>query len=196
VRQYTRAVQAFLRRFPQVKRFTAWDEPDWIYRPRLARRPRLAAGYFNALVGACHFRCKVLAGDVYEGAGRLRRWLRAYIPSLRYNPAGWALHNYFDVRSHTTSQLRTILSLTSGPIWLDEISGVEVRGHWPFPHHQSVEAAARDERFLFRLPRRFHRISRIYHYQWQDIGAFWDSGLLNPDGSPRPAYYVVKAATR
>ncbi|HZE15481.1 MAG TPA: hypothetical protein VE197_07090, partial [Mycobacterium sp.] len=34
-RVYRTAVRAFLREFPQVKTYTAWNEPDWIYRPRL-----------------------------------------------------------------------------------------------------------------------------------------------------------------
>ena len=196
VGQYTRAVRAFIRMFPQVKRFAPWNEPDWVYRPRLAGRPKLAAAYFNALDRNCNH-CTVLAGELYIGAGSLGRWLRTYIKGLRYRPSGWALHNYFDVRGHTTSQLRAMLSLTHGPIWLDEISGVERRLHWPFPMNQSVQAAAGDERFLFSLPRRFHRVSRIYHYQWRAIPtAGWDSGLLFPDGSPRPAYYVVARAGR
>jgi hypothetical protein len=198
VGQYTRAVKAFVQRFPWVKRFTAWDEPDWVYRPALARHPRLAAAYFNALVRNCHG-CTVLAGefsDQRRGAD-LRRWVREYTKALRYRPKGWALHNYVDIRGHNTGQLRALLSVTRGPIWLTEISGVVHRGHWPFPYYQPPSAAGRDERFLFSLPRRFHRITRIYHYQWREVpGVGWDSGLLNADGSPRPAYFVVKSAAR
>jgi hypothetical protein len=90
-----------------------------------------------------------------------------------------------------------MLRFTSGPIWLTEISGVERRGHWQYPN-QSAKAAANDEKFLFSLPQRFHRVARIYHYEWQgtkpspDTG--WDSGLLYPNGTPRPAYYVVAKA--
>jgi hypothetical protein len=194
VAQYTNAVRAFLHRFPAVTRYTAWNEPDWPYRS-LSRHPRLAASYFNALHQQCHG-CVVLAGDVFLPAGGLGPWLRSYRAGLRYQPAGWALHNYHDVRTHTTGQLQTLLGLTSGPVWLDEISGVERRGHWQFPN-QSDAAAARDERFLFSLPRRFHRVSRIYHYEWQGVStAGWDSGLIAPNGSKRPAYFVVKSAAR
>jgi hypothetical protein len=194
VGKYTHAIKAFIHRFPEVKRYTAWNEPDWIYRS-LSRRPLLAASFFNSLAHNCHH-CTALAGDVYLPAKQLEPWLRAYKKGLDVRPSGWALHNYDDIRSHATSQLRVMLKLTSGPIWLDEISGVENRGHWKFPHHQSDNAAARDETFLFSLPHRFHRISRIYHYVWQATrGAGWDSGLLAPDGTIRPAYYVVARAT-
>jgi hypothetical protein len=196
---YTRAIRAFIRAVPEVKVYTPWNEPDWIYRPPLAYNPALAASYFNAMVRYCH-RCTIVAGDLYLPARQLGPWIRAYKRHLKARPAAWALHNYYDVRTHTTAQLRTMLALTSGPIWLTEISGVERRGHWQYAN-QSVVAAGRDEKFLFSLPRRFPRVTRIYHYEWQGtrpspyIG--WDSGLLYPNGTPRPAYFVVaKAAGR
>jgi hypothetical protein len=185
-------VNAFIHRFPSVTRYTPWNEPDWVYRS-ISRHPGLAASFFNALAKSCRH-CMVIAGDLYLPASQLGPWLRAYIKGLRYQPAGWALHNYYDVRAHSTSQLRTMLKLTSGPIWLDEISGVERRGHWQYAN-QSAAAAARDEKFLFSLARRFPRVSRIYHYMWRaSLIAGWDSGLISASASVRPAYYVVKAA--
>jgi hypothetical protein len=194
VRQYTKAIEAFIRKFPKVKRFTPWNEPDWIYRS-ISRHPAQAAAFFNAMVRHCRH-CTILAGDVYLPARQLGPWVRAYAKGLRFRPAGWALHNYNDVRTHTTSQLTTLMKLTRGPIWLDEISGVEHRGHWQYPN-QSAAAAGRDEKFLFSLPQRFKRISRIYHYQWQapPLSNLWDSALLAANGTPRPAYYVLKGAS-
>ena len=192
VRQYTAAVVAFIHKFPRVKRYTPWNEPDWVYRS-LSKHPLLAASFFNALVRHCRG-CTVLAGDLYLPAKQLGPWVRTYVKGLRFRPAGWALNNYYDVRSLTTSQLTTLMKLTKGPIWLDEISGVEDRGHWQYKN-QSPAAAARDEKFLFSLPRRFKRITHIYHYQWQSSTiAGWDSGLISPSGSIWPAYYVVKSA--
>jgi hypothetical protein len=195
--QYAAAIKVFVRDFPQVKTYSAWNEPDWVYRPMLANNPRLAASYYNALVKYCRG-CTVAAGDLYLPAAQLGPWIRSYKRYLGARPNVWALHNYYDVRTHTTSQLRTMESLTTGPIWLTEISGVERRGHWQYPN-QSVTAAARDEAFLFGLPKRFPRITRIYHYEWRGTRPSpttgWDSGLLYPNGTPRPAYYVVARAT-
>ena len=204
VGQYKSAIAKFMKDFPKVRTYAAWNEPDWIYRPKLANNPALAASYFNALHQLCP-RCTDVAGEVYlptsttkyTGRWTLGPWLRVYAHALRYHPSAWALHNYYDVRSHTTSQLRTMQSLTSGPIWLTEIAGIERRGHWQFKN-ETTAAAARDEAFLFSLPNRFHRVARIYHYDWfgtvdgPDTG--WDSGLLNPNGTPRPAYNVVAKA--
>lgn len=197
VRQYTAAVKAFIHKFRTVKLYTAWNEPDWIYRS-LSRNPGLAAAYFNALVRVCH-RCTVAAGELYRPVSDgLAAWIRAYKRGLRYRPKVWALHPYDDVRSHTTSQIRTLERYIGGAqIWLTEISGLIRRGHWQFKN-QSPAAANRDERFLFALPKRFHRITAIYHYQWQGTvdgpHTGWDSGLIGPRGVPRPAYWTVKNA--
>jgi hypothetical protein len=188
--RYGRAVRAFISMFPQVRRYTAWNEPDWRSGP-VARHPQLAAAYFNALRAACRG-CIVLAGDVFLPAQQLRPWLARYVKALKSAPIGWALHNYRDVREHSTKQLRVLMSLTRGPIWLDETGGVLRRGDWST---QSPGAAAGDERFLLSLAHRYPRISRIYHYQWQTAPTdTWDSALISANGTPRPAYQVFAAA--
>ena len=193
---YTAAIKAFIQDFPQVKLYTPWNEPDWVYRPGLARHPALAASYYNALVANCRG-CTVAAGDLYLPNPQLGSYIRQYRRYLHGRPKAWALHNYYDVRTHTTGQLRTLQSLTSGQIWLTEISGVLRRGHWQF-RNQSAAAAGRDESFLFSLPKRFHRLARIYHYQWQGElagpNSGWDSGLLSAFGATRPSYNAVKKA--
>jgi Glycosyl hydrolase catalytic core len=199
VTQYEAAIKPFLKAFPKIKDYTAWNEPDFSYRS-LARNPALAANYFNALYDLCHG-CTLLAGDVYlpatgtariDGAlATLGPWLKQYVKGLHHKPSGWALHDYTEVRAHNTSQIKILASMTSGPIWLDETGGVLRRGHWQYKN-QSASAAAKDEQFLLSLTSKYHRIARIYHYQWQaDPAAGWDSGLLAANGQPRPAYTVL-----
>jgi polysaccharide biosynthesis protein PslG len=193
---YTAAIKAFLHDFPEIKNYTPWNEPDWIYRPRLAYNPALAASYFNALIRWCHH-CTVAAGDVYLPNPQLGSWIRAYKRYLNATPKGWAIHNYYDVRTFSSGQIRTLQSLTSGQIWLTEIGGVIRRGHWQYGN-QSPAAAGRDEGYLFSMPSKFHRITRIYHYQWQGTvdtpSTGWDSGLIGPGGVPRPAYWPLAQA--
>jgi hypothetical protein len=197
VSEYRGAIKAFLHDFPSVKVYTPWNEPDFIYRS-LSSNPWLAAQYFNVLIRWCHH-CTIVAGDVYRPASDgLASWVRAYRRALHARPGAWALHPYDDVRAHTTAQIRAFVSAIGrgAHIWLDEISGVERRGHWPWPN-QAPNGANRDERYLFALPMRFHQITRIYHYQWQaENAAPWDSGLLGPQGKPRPAYYTFANAVR
>jgi hypothetical protein len=204
VSQYKTAVNAFMKDFPQIKLYTAWNEPDFSYRT-LARNPALAANYFNSLYEMCHG-CTVLAGDVYlpttgaatidHSVARLGPWLQAYVKGLHHRPAGWALHDYTEIRARNTSQLHTLMSMTSGPIWLDETGGVLRRGHWQY-RNQTASAAAKDEQYLLSLTKRYHRIARIYHYEWQgNTSAGWDSGLIDPNGQTRPAYTVLLNWTR
>lgn len=193
---YAAAVKAFIRDVPQVKDYGPWNEPEFPYRS-LSRHPSLAASYFNTMVGLCH-RCTIVAGDVFLPANQgLGRWLSAYKRGLRHTPAVWAIHPYNDVRGHKTSQISTLERIAHPrQIWLDEISGVLRRGHWPYKN-QSANAANRDEQFLFRLPKRFHNITRIYHYEWQGVaGEGWDSGLLGFNGKPRPAYWTFANAVK
>jgi hypothetical protein len=194
---YTAAIKAFIHDFPKVKLYTAWNEPDWIYRPGLAKHPALAASYFNALIRYCRG-CTVAAGDVYLPNPQLGAWLRSYKRYLAATPKAWALHNYYDVRSHTAGQLKTLESVArTGQIWLTEIGGVIRRGHWQY-RNQTPAAAGRDESYLFSLPRKYGRVTRIYHYQWMGTvdtpSTGWDSGLIGPQGSPRPAYWPLASA--
>jgi hypothetical protein len=193
---YTGAIKAFLHDFPQVKTYTPWNEPDWIYRPALANNPRLAASYFNTLAFWCH-RCTIVAGDVYRPVSQnLAGWVRTYARALHARPKAWAIHPYDDIRAHTTSQIRALESVTSGAIWLTEISGVERRGHCGCPNLSPARANV-DERFLFSLPKRDHRIQRLYHYQFQaTLASPWDSGLLGPQGKARPAYWTFANALK
>lgn len=199
VSEYTRAIKAFIRDFPTVKQYVPWNEPDWNFRS-LSRHPLLAAAYYNALVKACGKGCTIVAGELYLDARHLGPWIRAYEKGLHYRPKAWALHPYDDIQGHSTAQIRTMLKyMTPGSqLWLTEISGVVLRGHWHGNHilRQSTAKQASDERFLFSLPRMFPRITRIYHYQWQATPGYWDSALLNSNGTARPAYYVLKAAAR
>ncbi len=202
VNEYTKAVKAFRKRFPKITYYTAWNEPDFPYY-KLSRKPRLAAKYFNALYKLCRRHCTVLAGDVFLPAtgpsapvinhsqARLGKWLPGYIKGLHHRPAGWALHDYTEIRGRNTKQLHTLMRLTRGPIWLDETGGVIRRGHWIYKN-QSAARAGKDESYLLSLSKRYHRIARIYHYQWAAVRtAGWDSALLDTKGRPRAAYWVV-----
>ncbi len=196
VHQYSVAVHAFMKRFPQVHQFTAWNEPDFPY-VKLAHDPRLAAQFYNQLVFASmgHHNT-VVAGDMFMPAPQLGAYLRQYVRYLAVRPSAWALHDYRDIRGRSTAQLTTFERYTKGPIWLDETGGIERRGHWTYKN-QSAAAAAKDEQWLFNLPSRFHRISYIFHYQWQAVpSAGWDSGLIDASGHERPAYSVVAKYTR
>jgi hypothetical protein len=62
----------------------------------------------------------------------------------------------------------------------------------------SERRAARATKYMFRLARSYRRIKRLYIYSWwgERRGARFDAGLVNPDGSTRRAYRVVKRHLR
>jgi hypothetical protein len=59
---------------------------------------------------------------------------------------------------------------------------------------------------MFRLAERYDtrrrglrsRITRLFVYTWFGAppGARFDAGLVDPDGTPRPAYFVVRRHSR
>jgi hypothetical protein len=82
-----------------------------------------------------------------------------------------------------------------GNIWLTETGGV-VKFADTFPYNE--QRAARATKYMFKLARSSRRIKRLYIYSWlgEQRGARFDAGLVNPDGSARPAYHVVRRAIK
>jgi hypothetical protein len=189
-RTYLRCVQAFRARYPQVRDFNPWNEPNHSSQPTF-RHPKKAAGFYNAMRRACPS-CNVAAGDVLDWS-HLVRWLEKYRAHLRGRPRLWSMHNYLDVnrpRSWRRSGTRTMLRLTRGTLWITETAGV-VRSRRYSGYDEERAAAA--TRRIFAFARRSPRIRRLYAYQWQascDRRA-WDSGWFRSDGEARPAYRVV-----
>jgi hypothetical protein len=94
------------------------------------------------------------------------------------------------------SRLRTV----RGTVWLTETSGIVKFGDTR-QFRYSEARAARRTRWMFRLAGRYDtrrrpfraRIGRVYIHRWfgEPAGARFDAGVVDPDGSPRAAYYVV-----
>jgi hypothetical protein len=115
------------------------------------------------------------------------------------------LHNYQDVNDRTAADTRRMLRTVRGQVWLTETNGIVRFGDSP-QYRYSETRAARRTRWMFRLARRHAmrrpgrraRIARVYVYTWFGAppGARFDAGLVDPDGSPRPAYFVVSRFAR
>jgi hypothetical protein len=188
-RTFLRCFRAFRARYPQVREFNAWNEPNHSSQPTF-RHPRKAAGYYNAIRRACPG-CTVAAGDLLDWRGE-DDWFRQYRSHLRGRPRLWSIHNYVDVnrrRSWRRTVTSKLLRRTRGELWLTETGGV-VRSR----RNRHDEGRAADAtRRMFALARRSPRIRRVYAYQWQaGCGRDgWDSAWFRSDGSARPAYQVV-----
>ena len=54
-------------------------------------------------------------------------------------------------------------------------------------------------RWLFRVARISPRIRRVYVYHWnssRNPADTWDSGLIAPNGQPRPAFWIFRRQLR
>jgi hypothetical protein len=154
--------------------------------------------YYRVLRGLSrrrHF--QVMAADVLD-TSNLHRYLRAFLRRAPGHPRLWGLHNYQDVNRRTYSGTRRMLATVRGRVWLTETGGIVKFGNsGQFPY--SERRAANRTRWLFRLAKRYNsrrrglrsRITRVYIFRWRGGDARFDAGLVNPDGTPRRAFYVV-----
>jgi hypothetical protein len=86
-----------------------------------------------------------------------------------------------------------MLADTTGDLWLTETGGLVQDGDLPYDEQRAAQA----DQWIHGLAAAHERIARVYFYGWlasTEPGSF-DSGLLEPDGSPRPAYWTIRAYT-
>jgi hypothetical protein len=192
--RYARAFRKFRRRWPGPRTFVAWNEANHCSQPT-CRRPDRAAAYFDALRSACP-RCTVVAADVLDSPDMVG-WVTAFRRAARHRPTLWGLHNYLDANRFTTRGTRALLRAVRGNVWFTETGGLVERSNRSpirFPDSRAHAAEATD--WLFgRLVRLSPRVRRVYLYHWrpaEEVGATWDSALVDRDGEPRPAYRVLR----
>ncbi|HKG64334.1 MAG TPA: hypothetical protein VKB28_09740 [Solirubrobacteraceae bacterium] len=199
-RAYRASVRAFDDRYPWVRTYSAWNEVNHISQPTF-RRPRLAVRYYRALRRLRRGRgFRVMAADVLDTTD-MRRYLRRFLHSAPGRPGLWGLHNYQDVNSLTSGDTLRMLRTVPGQVWVTESNGIVKFGDSRQFSYSEARAAACTS-WMFRLASRFDtrrgarrsRITGVYVYRWfgEWPGARFDSGLVGPDGSPRPAYFVLR----
>jgi hypothetical protein len=190
VAAYTRAIDVFRARYPQVTTYAAWNEINHKSQPT-ANAPARAAAYYNALRARCSG-CTIVAGDLLDQAGA-ERYLARYVPHLAGTPRLWGLHNYSDTNRFRSTGTRAFLRAVKGDVWLTETGGVASFGR---AFGFDLERQARAITYMVSLARSSKRIARLYIYNWTGAprNARFDAGLTNPDGSPRPAYAALKRA--
>jgi hypothetical protein len=201
---YRRAVRTFDNRYPWVRTYSAWNEVNHISQPTFTR-PDLAVSYYRVLRSESRRRgFRVMAADILDTAN-MHRYLRAFLRRAPGRPRLWGLHNYQDVNNITSADTRRMVETVPGEVWVTETNGIVKFGEsrqWRY----SESRAARCTRWMFRLADRFDtrrrhmrsRITRVYVYNWFGAppGARFDAGLVDPDGTPRAAYFVVQGYAR
>lgn len=187
VAEYGRSVQAFRAAHPRVRTFAPWNEINHSTQPT-DDDPGRAAAFHDELVRRCAG-CTVVAGDLLDQAGMLR-YLKRYRAALREPASIWGLHNYSDTNRFRSTGTRAFLRAVDGEVWLTETGGLFRFGR-SFPADAGRQARAVTQ--SFRLARSDPRITRLYLYNWTGApaGARFDAGLVDVDGTPRPALRAV-----
>ena len=192
VDEFAAAFAAFRDRYPEVKVYSPWNEVNHSSQPS-DRNPRRAAEYYDALRERCPG-CTVVAADVLDEPDVVR-YLAEFKRHVKGSPRLWGLHNYSDTNRFRNRGTRQVLQAVEGEVWLTETGGIARFGR-AFPYDEQRQARATE--FTFRLYRSSPRITRLYLYNWTGStpDLRFDAGLINPDGTPRPAYHVLKRMLR
>jgi hypothetical protein len=193
---YTSAFKKFKKAFPWAKTYAPWNEANHVSQPT-AKSPKRAADYYAALKANCKG-CTVLGADVLDQSN-VTSWLRSFIRYSHNRARVWGLHNYKAVNRKQSKGLTNVLKTVPGQVWLTETGGITTFVSSGFK--TSASRAASATKYMFQLADRFDstkrgyksKLTRIYVYRWwgEPDGTF-DSGLVNPDGSPRPAFEQFK----
>jgi hypothetical protein len=200
VARFKSSFKRFQRLYPWVTTYGAWNEGNHESQP-VARNPKLAAKYFLAARSLCRS-CRIVAADVLDQSN-MGSWLRTFMRFDKGKARIWGLHNYGDVNRKRTSGTRELLATVPGEVWLTETGGILKFGR-AFPRSPSRQARA--TKYMFSMVSKYDsrqrglrsRITRLYNYQWTGAkrSARFDAGLVNPNGSQRPAYRQFKKSAR
>lgn len=195
-----------------VRDFGAWNEANHKSQETWNHVGH-AAAYFKAMYRAVRGRCsscRVVGLDVLDRpgvAGYVRSFYARLNQTWRRRLTIVGIHNYGDVNDARTSGTRSIIATARAynghtRFWFTE-TGALASFHGLRPYSEFRQAALISN--VFSLATRFRRlgVQRVYSYNWSGIendgcGAVcrFDAGLMDPDGSPRPAYYVFAARLR
>jgi len=166
--------------------------------------PKRAAQFFLAMKSMCKG-CHVVALDVLDQAGDTRyiaRWFAA-LGKKNYSKATiFGIHNYSDTnRNRSTGTSRILKKIKSyrpkADFWLTETGGLAGFGR-SFPC--SLTRQVKSVKYMFTLTKKFRSdITRLYSYNFygttdaQCKDGLFDAGLVEADGSKRPAFATFKS---
>jgi hypothetical protein len=186
-----------------VREFGTWNEANHASQPTY-RSPTRAADYFVEMYRMVKIpcpSCAVVALDVLDQTG-VERYMKSFFahlsPTYRKRATIVGIHNYGDVNRNRTTFTRNMIHEThhynkSAKFWFTETGGLVEFGK-SFPC--STARAASRLKNMFSLARTYRTagVQRIYVYNWFGAGcsARFDAGLVNPDGTPRASYDVLR----
>ncbi len=201
VAQYKHDVQKFIKLFPHVKQYQAWDESNRGNIRGVLASPSAAATakYYQALIRVCKG-CTALGLDVLDAQdiGPTLEYISEFkreIGRLRtVMPKIWGLHNYSDINRLESWRTRELSRALGGQVWLTETGGiVQFGGGFPNRNGSGLRRAAKVLGYMFNVAASQSRIKRLYIYDWTggNTRTRFDAGLTDSHHVPRPGYVVV-----
>jgi hypothetical protein len=198
---YRASFRAFDKQFPWVNTYSAWNEVNHASQPTF-KKPGLAVRYYDVLrKDARKRKFQVMAADILD-TSNMGRYLRSFLRKAKGKPRLWGLHNYQDVNRRTSADTRLMLSMVPGQVWLTETGGIVKFESFRY----SPKRAANRTKWMLKLANRYDsrqrglrsKITQLLVYRWfgEPRAARFDAGLVNANGSPRPAYRVFAKAAK
>jgi hypothetical protein len=201
VASYQNDVQKFVKLFPKVRNYQAYDEANRGNVPGAFSSPSAAgaAAYYQALLRVCRG-CTVVGLDVLDQFN--------ISPTLRYiaefkraigrlhtvMPKIWGLHNYSDVNRRESIRTRQLVRALGSQVWLTETGGiVKFGGSFPNNRGSGLTRAAKVIQYMFAMASTIPQVKRLYIYDWSGGTAStrFDAGLTDHKHKPRPGYLVA-----
>ena len=201
VASYKHMVQKFVRRFPYVRQYQAWNEANRKSVPHrfASPSPGAAAAYYQALLRVCP-KCTVIGLDVLDEAktAATLHYIAEFKSAVNrlhtVMPRIWGLHDYSDVNRYQSWRTRDLSHAMGGQIWLTETGGiVQFGGLFPNRNGSGLNRAAKVIHYTFSLAASQHQITRLYLYDWTGglTKERFDAGLTDRHNRPRAGYVVV-----
>lgn len=195
VKEYMMSFRWIRQRWPHVTSFATWNEPNHHGQPP-RKNPARVAAYWVQMRAECP-KCTLLAAEILDIAN-LAEWTRGFLeaPGGR-RPRIWGLHNYVDVNRYEVYRTREAVKLLARrKIWLTETGGVVRRRNRSGVKLGGGEAHAvkANRHLLYRIPKLFNSIERIYFYHWDSSTPTdsWDSAFITWDGRERPSLQLLR----
>ena len=207
VAAYRRSVGKLIKRYKPlgVTDWGVWNEANHKTQPT-SKNPKRAAQFFGEMRRLCTG-CTIVALDVLDQRGvesYVARFFKFAGPdAARVRIVG--IHNYSEVnrklKKGTDSfpgTLRIIKAVQKvnkrAKFWYTETGGLTKQGT-AFPCNDA--RAADRTQYMFTLAKRYAKFfQRLYSYNWTASAdceeSVFDGGLVNVDGTPRPAFAVYK----
>jgi len=207
VKEYKAKVGKLVRlyRAKGVKDWGVWNEANHKSQPT-SNNPKRAAQFYKAFRAFKCRDCKIVALDVLDQRGvekYIASWLKA-AGSAGRKAKVFGIHNYSQVNRRITAKkasrtypgtARIIKAVRKknkkAKFWYTETGGLAKFGG-SFPCDKQRQASR--TKFMFDMLKTYDRdVERLYSYNWFGANCVsFDAGLVEQDGTPRPAYAEFK----